>query len=321
MAFSLAASGRKKALLAAVVCALAVSAARAAGVPPAPETLKVRVVSWDLGFKPVSEAEWTTRVVAEVRSASAEKIGVLVFPELFSWGLAPYATKGARPAEFITARMSGSVLPAVEAAAGPDMLVALGTYPHQEAGWNHAFNRAAILLDGKWRFADKLDPTQGESAEDPPIRPGDKLPLFSFRGGVAAIVVCFSLEKPKVSAALKKAGVQLVLGPSATSDEDGVARVLRSASARAVELGAAVLVAPLLGEQDGWKNMGAAALFLPAQKGIDSTPRQSEIRAAGIHDDDFVVPWKTLLDLRLQPEKSPETRPFLAPTPGFTLIR
>jgi predicted amidohydrolase len=306
-------------VLLAASCALAVSAACAADALSAPETLKIRVVSWDLAFRPASEAEWTARVVSEVRGAAAAGSDVLVFPELFAWGLAPYAPKGARPAEFITGRMGGSVFPAVKAAAVPGMLVVLGTYPHQEAGWNYAFNRAAILLDGEWRFADKLDPTQGESAEDPAIRPGDKLPLFAFRGGTAAVVVCFSLEKPEVSAALKKAGVQLVLGPSATEDEDGAARVLRSASARAVELGAAVLVAPLLGEQEVWKNRGAAALFLPAQKGIDSRPRQSEIRAAGIQEDDFIVPWKALLELRRQPEKNPETRPFLAPTSAFSI--
>jgi predicted amidohydrolase len=311
----LAESDMKNAFLAVAACALAVPAALAPGAPP--ETLKIRAVSWDVGFKPASDVEWAARVVAEVRGAAADKIDVLLFPELFSWGLAPYAPKGARPAEFITQRMLGLVLPAAEAAAGPGMLLVLGTYPHQEPGWDHAFNRAAVLLDGKWRFADKLDPTQGELVEDPPILPGDKLPLFSFRGGVAAVVVCFSMEKPEVSAALKRAGVQLVLGPSETVDEDGVARVLRTASARAVELGAAVLVAPLLGEQDGSKNMGAAALFLPAQKGIDSRPRQSEIRADGIHDDDFIVPWKALLELRRQPEKHAETRPFLAPTPAF----
>lgn len=287
---------------------------------PAPSELKARVVSWDVGWRPAAEADWTARVVSETKAAAADGVDVLVFPELFTWGIWAYAPKEAVPAEWVTRRVRESVLPAVKAAARPGMLVSLGTYAHQEKGATHAFNRAAVLVDGTWRFADKLDPTQGETREDPPIAPGSALPLFPFRGGTAAVAVCFSLEKPEVAAALKKEGVQLVLGPSATDDEDGVQRVLRSASARAVELGAAVLVAPLLGTQEEWSSVGSAALFLPAQKGIDSAPRIGPRRTEGIHRDDFVIPWSALLGLRTQPAK-PETRPFLAPTPPFVIER
>src|SRR5262249_2445443 len=157
--------------------------------------------------------------------------------------------------------------PAVKSAAGPKMLVCLGSYAHQEPGWPHALNRAPVLLDGAWHFADKIHPTQRERADDPPIKAGEVLPVFPFRGGDVAVAVCFTLEMPEVSAALKKEGVQLVLGPTATEDEVGVARILRTSSARAVELGAAVLVAPLVGQLDDWKNIGSAALYLPAQKG------------------------------------------------------
>jgi hypothetical protein len=88
--------------------------------------------------------------------------------------------------------------------------------------------------------------------------------------------------------------------------------VLRASAARAVELGAAVLVAPLLGTQEGWKNLGSAALYLPAQKRIDHRPQESVRRRYRIAHDDFVIPWKALLELREQPPK-PETRPFLVP--------
>ncbi len=285
--------------------------------PPAgaaPGTLKARVVSWDVGFRPATEAEWVARVVAEVRAAATDGVDALVFPELFASGLGPYAREG-RACEFITQRMRAAVLPAVKDAAGPKMLVCLGSYPHQEPGWPHALNRAPVLVGGAWHFADKIHPTPGEQIEDPPIKAGDVLPVFQFRGGSVAVAVCFTLEMPDVSAALKKEGVQLVLGPTATEDEDGVARVLRTSSARAVELGAAVLVAPLLGAQDGWKNVGSAALYLPAQKGIDHRPQESVRRTSGIARDDFVIPWQALLELRKQPNRKPETRPFLTEFP------
>lgn len=279
-----------------------------------PGTLKARVVSWDVGYRPATEAEWVERVVAEVRDAAAAGVDVLIFPELFVAGLGPYAPDN-RPYEFITRRMHAAVLPAVMQAAGAKMLVCLGSYAHQEAGWPHAFNRSPVLLDGGWQFADKIHPTQGERVEDPPIKPGEVLPVFRFRGGHVAVAVCFTLEMPEVSAALKKEGVQLVLGPTATEDEDGVARILRTSSARSVELGAAVLVAPLVGRLDDWKNVGSAALYLPAQKGIAHRPQESARRASGIARDDFVIPWQALLDLRKQPGGKPETRPFLAEFP------
>jgi predicted amidohydrolase len=281
-----------------------------------PQKLKARVVSWDVGFKPPTENKWIASVCKEVHDAAAAETDVLVFPELFTAGLGPYAPKGEHPAEFVTRRMNDAVLPAVKTAvAKRSMLVALGSYYHHEPGWKHAFNRAPVLIDGTWHFADKLHPTPPELIGYPPltIKPGGRLPLFPFRGGTASVVICFSLEMPEVSAALKKEGVQLVLGPSATEDEDGVARVLRASSARAVELGAAVLVAPLLGAQGEWKNLGSAALYLPAQKGIDQRPQESVRRRDGIAHDDFVIPWKVLIDLRRQPERKPETRPFLAP--------
>jgi predicted amidohydrolase len=290
-----------------------------------PEKLRARVVSWDVGFKPQTEEEWIARVSKEVGDSAAAEIDVLVFPELFAAGLGPYAPKGEHQAEFITRRMHDAVLPAVKKeVAKRSMLVALGTYWHQEPGWTHAFNRASVLIESIWRFADKLHPTPGELVEAPPIPPiksGDMLPLFGFRGGTAAVVICFSLEMPEVSAVLKQEGVQLVLGPSATEDEDGVARVLRASSARAVELGAAVLVAPLIGVQDEWKNRGSAALYLPAQKGIDHRPQESVRRTEGIAHDDFVIPWKALLDLRRQADQKPETRPFLAPVVHFRTER
>jgi len=283
------------------------------------DTLSARAISWDIGFNPPTEAQWVAQVSSEVAAASAAGIDVLVFPELFTWGLAPYAPKSEHPAEFIRHRVREELLPAAAAAARPDMLVVLGTYPHTEEGAKTAFNRAAVLLDGAWRFVDKLDPTPGERVGEPAIKPGYRLPIFSFRGGRAAVEVCFSLEKPEVAAALKKAGVQLVLAPSATEDEDGVARVLRAASARAVELGAAVIVAPLVGVLQDWKNVGSAAMYLPAQKGIDHRPQESPLRQTGITHDDFTIPWRALQDLRIQAPGRPETRPFLAPTDPFTV--
>lgn len=300
--------------------ALLLSPALAAEAPPG--RLKARVVVWDIGFRPPTQEAWISRLEGEVRDALGAGVDVLLFPELIGWGLAPYHKEEAgRPAEHVTRAWQGEVLPRLgRLLAGSRTLVALGSYPHLEPGWKEAFNRASVWHSGAWRSVDKLDPTQGETLEDPPIRAGGALPLFAFRGGTAAVAVCYSVEKPELAARLKAEGVQLLLAPSATEDELGAARVLRSASARAVELGAAVLVAPLAGEVDGWKNLGSAALYLPAQKGVGAGVQERPRRSRGIHREDFTIPWTALLGLRTQGEK-PETRPFLAPSPEFRLER
>ena len=48
-------------------------------VEGAPGTLKARVVSWDVGSFPATEAPWVERVVAEGRDAHLGKVDVLVF--------------------------------------------------------------------------------------------------------------------------------------------------------------------------------------------------------------------------------------------------
>ncbi|HVE14901.1 MAG TPA: nitrilase-related carbon-nitrogen hydrolase, partial [Elusimicrobiota bacterium] len=236
-----------------------------------------------------------------------------------AWGLAPYQPAGTGPAPaFITRTWRESVLPAVgKVLAGRGVLAVLGTYPHQDSGADHVLNRASIWRDEGWSFADKLDPTPAEIADTPPVRPGEVLSVFPFLGGKAAVLVCFSSEMPEVAARLKAEGVQLVLIPSDTEDEAGARRILRSASARAVELGAAVLVSPLTGRQGDWSSVGSSALFLPSQKGIADPERVGPRWSSGIRRADYGIPWAGILSLRARPPRDVEARPFLSPASPF----
>ena len=62
-------------------------------------------------------------------------------------------------------------------AAGDDVAGALEVWVHADSA-----RLAPVLLDGVWHFADKIHPTQPELVEDPPIKAGDVLPVFKFRG-------------------------------------------------------------------------------------------------------------------------------------------
>lgn len=302
-----------------ILLGLLLAAAPCGAVETSTDTLKARVISWDIAEKPATAKAWMGLVEAELDGALAAGADVVLFSELFAWGLAPYKPKGQKSAPHITRLVEKELLPRLaKKLAGKDVLVVLGSYPHQEPGWSHAFNRAPVWSGGKWRFVDKLDPTQQELLEDPPIKAGERLPIFTFRGGRAVVLICYSVEMPEVAARLKAEGVELLLVPSATSDARGVGRVLRTASGRAVELGAAVLVAPLLGKLPDWPNVGVAALFLPDQQGVDRPERESAWREAGRARDDFEIPWSWIKGLKTQGAK-PEVRPFLAPTPAFAL--
>lgn len=257
--------------------------ARTASPASIPDSLTVRAVAWDYSWKPATEAEWSARVVSEVAAAVKAGADVVVFPEQFSQG-----------------RSLDGVLLGVKSAAGADRLVVLGNAPHREG--EDVVSRAFILSGDAWQTMDKLDPTPAERAQTPPVKPGMRLPLFRFRGGVVAALPAYSIEKTEIAASLKKRAVSLVLVTAPLEDAEGAARVARCAAARAVELGAAVVIAPPSSE--------APSLHLPAQKGFDLKPQAPSGR-------DFRLPWRKLLDLRAKPASSSEARPFLDPTPYY----
>lgn len=245
----------------------------------APETLTVRAIDWDPAWKPATETEWNARVIGEVAAAAKAGVDVVVFPERFSGG-----------------RALAILLEGVRAAAGDDRLVVLGNAPFRAAGEDRPVSRAHVLSGGAWQAVDKLDPTPAERARKPAVKPGMRLPLFRFRGGVVAVLPAHSLQKTEIAASLKKRAVNLLLVPVPAEDELGASRVARVASARAVELGAAVVTAPPAGSPP--------ALHLPAQKGFELAPQAPSGR-------DFRLPWKKLLELRAVPEGSTEPKPFL----------
>lgn len=246
------------------------------------ESVKVRAVAWDENAKAAGDKEWAVRVVAEVESAAKAGAEIIVFPEGFARG-----------------RAVDSALEGVKLAAGKDRLVVFSGAPHQDG--KDTVSRARFLSAGSWQWMDKLDLTPAERAQKPPLKPGMRLPLLRFRGAVVAALPEYSLLKPEIAASLKKRGVSLVLVSAPAADEFGRARLLRAAAGRAVELGAAVLIAPPASE--------APSLHLPAQRGFD-------LKAPVPSGPDFLVPWKKLLELRSKPDPA-EPRPFLDPSPYF----
>ena len=225
---------------------------------------------------------WSLMMLVSAVAAAVKKgADIIVFPEQFSGG-----------------RSLEGILSEVGDAAGKGRLVVLGNAPHHESGWNYNVSRAYILSGGAWQVMDKLDPTPAERAQKPPVKPGVRLPLFRFRGAVVAALPGYSIEKPEIAVSLKKRGVQLILISSRGEDEQDAARIERCAAARAVELGAAVVVVPT--------SPALPTLHLPVQRGFDLKPSQPAGR-------EFALPWRKLLDLR----SGSGSGPFLEPTPYY----
>ncbi len=274
--------------------------AASAAEPKPPETLGVRSVSWEASRALASEGEWLEAARREVEAAVKDGAAAVVFPDRFPAGLAKFAPKKGDAAAYAARRVEDALLPMLKAAAAPGMLIVLGSYPIPAAG-STIVHRVPVLSGEQWQWFDKIDLTPAELAAKPRGVPASRLVLYRFRGGLAAVVPGYSLQKPELAVSMKKRGVSLILSPSVAEDEADAARVLRCASGRAAELGAAVIVAAPAG----------STLFLPAQKGLEAARGDGEGRAGTWT---HVLPWKKLLDLRVAPAK-PESRPFLEPSP------
>lgn len=269
--------------------------------------LKVSVISYSLSFDPPTLKEWEDKLCGEIKQLSQEDADVILYPELFLMGLGKYfaETSPLEQIKEIATYLEVTLLPKIASFVSNETLLVLGSSPRQQSG--KFFNSAPILHEGKWFFQDKLYLTPWETD----FTPGEELRVFSFRGLKTAVVICFDSEQPDLSLKLKEEGIDLILVPSATTNLNGSQRVNRCASARAIELGAAVITSPLVGDSlvdlvD--HNEGRQALFLPAQE--DITVPQEEFSEYSISKHIVAQYSLDLTMLKKLKMKSSETKPF-----------
>lgn len=269
--------------------------------------LKVSVISYSLSFDPSTLKEWEEKLFGEIKQLSDENADVILYPELFLMGVGKYFAENSPLEQIkkIATYLEVTLLPKVASFVSSETLLVLGSSPRQHAG--KIFNSAPILHKGKWYYQDKLYLTPWETD----FTPGEELHVFSFRGLKTAVVICFDSEQPDLSLKLKEEGIDLILVPSATTNLNGSQRVNRCASARAIELGAAVITSPLVGDSvvdlvD--HNEGRQALFLPAQE--DITVPQEEFSEYSSSKHIVAQYYLDLIMLKKLKMKSSETKPF-----------
>lgn len=224
--------------------------------------MKVAVVSYSLSKTFTAPAQWEEFVTEEILRLIADGAKIILYPEYCQLALAPLLNNNLTDvASYVEA-----FLPKLATKLkGKDVCVCLGSGPRLVNG--KIRNSSPVWVNEVWIFQDKIHLTPWEDH----ISAGSEIQFFEFQGLSAACVICYDIEQPGIALKLKRNNVDLVLVPSATADKNGSQRVLRCSSARSVELGAAVIVSPLVGKStfdlvDA--NEGKQGFFLPAQAAV-----------------------------------------------------
>jgi predicted amidohydrolase len=231
---------------------------------------------------------------------------IVLFPE-YSWAALP-GCKDVR--EMATMFWSTIVRRLQQRLERPGKMVVLGTAPCIVDG--ELRNRAPIFVNGELVVQDKLFLTPWETQ----FIGGKALQLIEFAGLRIAVIICLDIEIPELSVLLRGQGVDLILVPSATETALGSERVTRCASARAVELGCAVVVSPLVGKCTSDlvdDNLGRLACYLPSQAAFRTVERrmESDLHVAEFHCLKSDVDFSSLKSMR---QNVHETNPSLIPS-------
>lgn len=226
--------------------------------------MKCSVVSYSLSQDPETLAEWRQGLKEEISGFIENGSEIILYPELFLMGLSRYF-KGdelKNVGDFI----SQELLPEIgELLEDKKVFLVLGSGPRYADG--KIFNSCPIFFENKWQFQDKLFLTPWETD----FTAGSEIKLFTLNGLRLAVAVCFDSEQPDLAMKLKESEIHVLLVPSATTNKNGSNRVNRCSSSRAVELGAAVLTSPLVGDSKCElvdHNEGRQGFFLPAQEDV-----------------------------------------------------
>ena len=278
--------------------------------------------SFDVGVAADSVAGYVEACASRVEQSWDGGADLVLFPE-YTWaGLEPHLREG-EGLRGVAQTFWQQVMPGLHKRLSRESkAVVLGTAPFLDATTGRLLNRAPVITSGKLMTQDKLFLTPWERA----FRRGEALRVFEFNGLRVAVLICLDIEVPELSAMLRGRGIDLILVPSATESLMGCERITRCASARAVELCCAVIVAPLVGRCASElvdQNLGKVAGYLPSQAAFAEAGRllESEVHREGFHTARFSLAQALLtMTRRMKAETNPSlievgaTLPPLDPT-------
>ncbi|MFC5454160.1 nitrilase-related carbon-nitrogen hydrolase [Prosthecobacter fluviatilis] len=245
---------------------------------PSKPNVKVEAWTFDVGDAGKTIDAFADEVIHRVETSWDSGIDIVLLPEYLWAALEPLLPNKDADMEDIAKVVWQDLMPRLrQRLSRKGKHAILGTAPYLDPDSRHLYNRAIIFSDGRLLHQDKLFLTPWEHE----FRAGRELYVFEMSGLRVAIVICLDIEVPELSSRLRGLNIDLLLVPSATETLYGSERVTRCASARAIELGCAVLVCPLVGKCDSSMvnvNLGKIALYLPALKAFEAYDRTEDTR-------------------------------------------
>lgn len=244
--------------------------------------LNLHLWTCDVGAPAASADDYVKQILSRVLESWDSGADLVVFPEFCWLGLERFMPGPDRRVALADHFWRGLWPELKESLSRPDKAVVLGSVPCGHGGPGLR-NRAPIISGGAVTCQDKLHLTPGEGV----FEAGDRLVVWECGGARIATLICLDVEVPELAVALRTVRPDLIVVPSATQDILGVERVNRCASARAVELGCMVAVAPLVGRGDSEpveENIGRLALYAPSQSPFAAVER---CRTSAVHESGF----------------------------------
>jgi predicted amidohydrolase len=245
----------------------------------APRRRKVRVAAAAYPFDPPgSFGGWGAKIAHWVADAAGKKAELLVFPE---YGAMELSATG-RPEHATDIAVSLKV--AAEQTGEADKVWTGLAQRHKV----HivAAGGPRLCEDGRMRNVSALFAPSGASAlqEKMILTPWERAwglasgrtqRVFDTALCRLTIAICYDSEFPLLVRARAEAGAELVLVPTCTDTSTGYHRVRSACLARALECQSAVVLAPTTGDA-AWcaavdSNVGAAGVYLPADRGVSET--------------------------------------------------
>jgi predicted amidohydrolase len=270
--------------------------------------MKITAVSYSLADQAETITEWKENLLNEIEDFISKGSEVILYPELFLLGLSDYfhidpKTQLEKVAHFVSTDLLPSLAKTLNQ---KKVLVVLGSGPRVVE--NKLKNSAPVWIDGEWIFQDKIHLTPWEVD----FTAGSQLQSITFKDLKVAVLICYDIEMPGIALRLKKEQVHLVLVPSATANRNGNQRINRCASGRSVELGAAILTVPLVGDSACElvdHSEGRQGLFLPSQEAIIG---EQEYYSAYSIDNKVIAHYDIDIEiLKMLKVKDDETKPYL----------
>lgn len=227
-------------------------------------TLKIASHTFDIGIRYTSVNDFKNHLLGKITESLDAGAEVVLMPEYTGYAVTkiPEFKSKEAMAKLIWTEVFPEVM---NLSKKYDALICAGTAPNIHRDTGNFRNRAILAASGKSIESHKRCLTPWESD----FEPGTQACMFEWRNLKFANLMSFDVEFPEISSELKRFSPHFILVPTATAVFMDHERIARCASARAVEIGAIVIVSALVGTDEAnplvAENTGKCSFYFPAQ--------------------------------------------------------